>query len=329
MVGERMARVRATTARIAWCVLMVVGLAAPAVAQPQPEEARREALKLAGEAMDLYTAGDFAAALDKFGRADKLTPAPTLKLRVARCLDKLDRMNEAAAAYRAAIATELAPSAPAQHHEARKAAIAELADLLKQIPSVTVIVEGTGADRAAVRLDDKPLARSQVGQKHALDPGPHRFEAVVGKRRARAQALLARGKDERVVLTLPAPEVPDKPPPQVTAEDEGRPFRIAGWSLVGLGGACLSLGSIAGVIVLEREADLVERCPNRQCAPDAHEDAKSFDTWRALSTAGLVIGGVMAATGITLVLVAPGAPETEGEVSLTLVPGGGGVEVAF
>src|SRR5690606_12436568 len=74
-------------------------LASPVGAQSTAD--RLAARKLGGEAMDLFAAGDYATALEKFTQADELVPAPTLKLRIARSLDRLDRMLEAAEMYRA------------------------------------------------------------------------------------------------------------------------------------------------------------------------------------------------------------------------------------
>ncbi|HZO15394.1 MAG TPA: hypothetical protein VFB62_19100, partial [Polyangiaceae bacterium] len=253
-------------------IAMLVALASPSWSAEPTAGERSLALKLAGEAMDLFTAGDYEAALDKFSRADGILPAPTLKLRIARCLDKLDRMLEAADKYREVIAAELGKKAPAQHHEARREAVPELAKLLEQVPTVLVVVEGQGSGEARVLLEGAPLPREAVGEKQPLDPGTYSFEARVGERHVRKVITLKRGEHQRVELVLP--EVPREKTPGTTMppkrEDVGRSVRIVGWTAVGLGGAALSLGSIAGVLVLTREEDLLARCPDRQCPPSEH-----------------------------------------------------------
>jgi hypothetical protein len=193
------------------------------------------------------------------------------------------------------------------------------------VPTVLVVVEGQGSGDARVLLEGAPLPREAVGGKQPLDPGTYGFEARVGDRHVRKVITLKRGEHLRVVLALP--DVPrDEPGPTIPPkrEDTGRSVRIVGYTAVGLGGAALSLGSIAGLLVLMREQDLLERCPDRQCPPSEHDDARTFDTLRFLTTGGLIAGGVLAAAGITMVLLAPNA-----EVSAWIAPWGAGVGGRF
>ncbi|MBW2528042.1 MAG: hypothetical protein JRI23_27925 [Deltaproteobacteria bacterium] len=292
------------------------GLVVEAEAQPVTAKKRWTARKLGGEGMDLFAAGDYGAALEKFAAADELVPAPTLKLRIARCLDKLDRMLEAAATYRSVIETELDRRAPAVHRKARKDAVPELAALREQIPTVRVIVKGPGAETAAVTIDGESLPADALGKKHELDPGTYVIEAerlddgAVEKR----QIVLSREQHEEVILRLPSDKTPGptRTPEVALADDDGAAWRLAGWIAVGVGGAALSVGSAVGVVVLVEEQDLLERCADRQCPPDAHDDAEQFDTLRIVSTVGLVAGGVGVAAGVTMLLLAPGG---EGEGS--------------
>jgi hypothetical protein len=288
-------------------VTLVLATAVPAAAQDK----RSQALELAGEAMDLVDAGDFRAALGKFEQADGLVPAPTLKLEMARCLDRLDRLLDAAAKYREVIATELTSKSPAPHHEARKAAVKELQALLEQIPTLTVTVLGAGADDAGVRLGERTLEKSELGQKLSLDPGSYVVEAVAGERRDDEAVTLGRREHKQVALELEAPEV--EPVEPVPVEADGGGLRAAGWVSIALGGAALSVGSILGVVVLTEESGLLERCPERQCPPEAHDDARAFDRMRIGSTAALIVGGAGVAVGIVVLLAAPSA---QGDVAI-------------
>jgi hypothetical protein len=271
---------------------------------------RAAARKLAGAAMDLLTAGDFEAALAKFTEADRRVPAPTLRLRMARCLDKLDRMKEAAETYREVIAYELKAGAPAVHRAARKEAVPELAALLEQVPSVTVMVDGPGSGEAAVAVNGEALDWA-VGEDHELDPGHYAFRAEQAGRVATEEIALARGEHLTVVLKLPEPEALPVAPTPAPEEEGGAAMATAGWVAVGFGGLGLTLGIVTGAMVLSQEADLEARCPDRQCPPEAHDDAEGFDTLRTTSTIGFVIGGVGLATGVTLLLLGAGDDEAE------------------
>jgi hypothetical protein len=292
---------------VALVVASTLWTAAALGAEPTKAD-RAAARQLAGEAMDLLTAGDFEAALAKFTEADQRVPAPTLRLRMARCLDKLDRMKEAAERYREVIAYELKAGAPGVHREARKEAVPELAALLEQVPSVTVMVDGPGSSEATVAVNGEALDWG-VGEDHELDPGHYAFRAEQAGRVATEEIDLARGEHLTVVLKLPElAAVPVAPTPTPAPED-GAAMTTAGWVAVGVGGLGLTLGIVTGAMVLSREADLEARCPDRQCPPEAHDDAEVFDALRTTSTIGFVIGGVGLATGVTLLLLAPGDDE--------------------
>ncbi len=308
--------------------LLLLTVAASSAARPKSYN-RFKARKIAGEAMDLYEAGDFAAALSKFIKADDLYPTTTLKLRVARCLDKLDRMREAAEKYREVIAIELKPWAPKAHKRARKKAIPELSTLLEQTPAITVIITGPGSEAATLNMEGAPLPTELLGKKQQMDPGIYLFKATAGERTVSKRVALKRGKHKRVALKLPPETVDEVPAPAVSPA-----MKIAGWTAVGVGGAGLIIGVIAGAVVLNEESDLLERCgEDRTCPPQVHDDARSFDTARNVSTAGFVIAAAGAVAGTTLLLLAPGdGPENqpdEAHVRPFFWPGGAGISGSF
>jgi len=295
--------------------------APPAAAQTSSE--RTSARRLAGEGLDLMKAGDYEAALDKFQRADELVPAPTLKIRVARCLAELDRMREAADVYRDIIATELKPWAPAPHRKARKEAVPELSSLLEQLPSVLVTVEGPGADEAEVTMAGTPLPPEVLAERQTLDPGVYVFTAAVGERKVREELELERGKKMRVTLVLPPIET-DEPggggPGGSVEAVNAEPYLIGSYVAFGIGGAALIAGAATGGVVLSQRGDLEDRCPNG-CLPAEHDDAQAFNDMRIASTALFVVAGVGAAVGTVLFLLAPdeAAPEDPPEAGTIVI----------
>jgi hypothetical protein len=307
-------------ARCLALAVALTALATPALADPTSEK-RSQALELAGEAMDLVDAGDYKAALGKFEQADAIVSAPTIKLEMARCLDKLDRLQEAAAKYREVIATNLTPKSPVPHQEARKAAVKELQALLEVVPTLTVTVVGAGAEEARVTLGARTIRPEEIGEAISLDPGSYVVEATSGERRAHRAFKAERGDDRQIVLELPERAAP-LPAPVASDDGGGATLRTVGWVGVGVGGAVLSIGSILGVVVVTEEGDLLDRCPERQCPPEAHDDARSFDQLRVASTATLVSGGVVAAVGVLLVVLAPSGAGDGADTALHLGPDG-------
>lgn len=305
----------------------------PAHAAPSAAD-RAQARKLAGEAMDLYAAGDYPAAYEKFAAADELVPAPTLELRMARSLDKMDRLQEAATFYRKVIAFELDRFAPKVHRQARKQAVPELAALLEQVPKVVVTVEGPEASEAEVTMGGEAFPRESLGEEIPLDPGVYRFEARQGERVVSETVDLARGTTERVALALPMlpePDEQDQPPTPMSDERATDPMVIAGWTAIGVGGLGLIVGGATGIAMLAKEGGLEDRCPDRQCPPSEHDAARAFDRLRVTTTVGLIVAGVGGAAGATLLLLAPGLGEEGDAVAVTpfVSPLGGGVVGTF
>jgi len=311
-----------------WLVFVLVLFGAVTSVCAQTRQDRTKARKLAGEALDLYNAGDYEAALVKFDAADELVTAPTLKLRVARCLDKLDRMIEAKRKYREVIEVQLKRWAPPVHRTAQKQATKELKQLLAEIPSVTIAVRGVGSADAVVELDGRVLTPQELLEKRPVDPGRHIFEARVDDREVSENIEVLRGEDKRVVLTVPDPP-PALPPPDRTGP---LVWQVAGWTSVGVGVVGVVMGTVAGVMVLDQDEELSQQCPNRQCPRSIEADVSTFDTLRTVSTAGFIMGGVGLALGTTLLLLAPPdplPPDASVAVSPWVAPTGVGLRGRF
>ena len=304
-------------------LVVVLSAACPSWAQaapPRPARVsfgqRRQALKLAGEALDLYKANDYERALEKFREADALLPAPTLKIRIARCLDKLDRLAEAIETYRTIIAAELPAFAPAKHRQAREDAVDELAALLPQQPSMSVTVQGDGAADSHVTIDGEAWDDSQLTAGRKFDPGRYLVAARTDKtggdktggdkpRMARKPVPLKRGEHLNVVLTLPAAATNHHviPPPAVAGAT------TAGWVLLGVGGAALVASAVTGGLAAQREAELAPKCPNRVCGAPFFDDARALDRLRYSSTTTLIAGGALLVSGIIVLAATAGGDD--------------------
>src|SRR5690606_32952380 len=103
---------------------------------------------------------------------------------------------------------------------------------------------------------------------------------------------------------------------------------VAGWVLVGVGGASLVAGGVTGGLALAGASDLESRCPDRRCTI---ADQSDYDTNVALgwtSTITLAVGGALVATG-GLLLILDAGDEEEGMQALRLGPTGGSFTYRF
>ncbi len=289
--------------------------AAPAVAQPVDDQLRATARALADEGMSFFEKKQYADALDRFDRAAAIIQAPTITLHAARSLDKLGRLIEAAERYRTCINTTLDANAPPAFVGAQDAARTELQTLTPRIPSVEVVVNGPGADQAAVTLDGKPIPKALVGVKMLVNPGDHKIGATTETHTDLEEVTVTEKQASRVVLELePKVDGNDTPPPQ-TDKPVSQPWstkKRAGVGLLAAGGALGIVGIATGISAINKEPKLEEYCPaelaeqNKPCPLTTEEKpvyTKLYDEYSALrvvSSVGLVLGGAAIVTGVVL-----------------------------
>jgi hypothetical protein len=303
-------------------------------ASGEHEFSQAAARRIGQEAEKLYEAGDYAAALEKFNAAYAVLPTATFGLYAARCLVKVDRLVEASERYLEVTRLELARNAPKAMLKAQVDAAAEREKLLPTIPSLEILLEGARGGGVDVTVDAKPLLPGLLGDKRRVNPGRHRIEAKRGDATVRKEITLAAGESARVVLELPALSAP--PTPRVPL------MRKVGWGAIGVAGAGVVVGGIAGAVAFAKEQSLLKTCPNYLCQSSADlARAGSYDAARAASTVGFVVGGAALAAGVTLLLVSPKveyidanghvvpAPKDSARIGPFVGPGGGGLQGAF
>lgn len=293
-------------------------------AQDSSDRERAATRQLGIDGLKLYQAGDYAAALEQFQRAHELVGLTTSGLWTARCLAKLGRLVEAAERYLEVTRMTLPADARPKHVDAQREARQEREELLPRIPKVTLRVLGPN-ETVVAQLDGKAVPSALLGVSQPVDPGSHHFEAAAGQAQAEERFSVAVGDERDVVLRLhlasgapltgsPPPKGGSAPPPPPTDHDGAgadggsagpNAQGTIGWIAVGLGGAGVILGAITGGLAADKHSSLSDHCPDGRCAPEWHDDVDAYDTLRPISSVGLIAGGVLLATGLTLVLTAP------------------------
>jgi hypothetical protein len=310
--------------------LLSAGHAAPARAQGGESDSgaspsggqdanRAAARELGKEALAAYKAADYRTAHDKFRRAHQLVRLTTTGLFTARSLEKLGRLVEASELYLEVTRMTVADDAPAQHRSAIDEARTGRDALLPRIPKLTISVErsadGTfAAEEVSVTLDGEPLPAALLGVKRPTDPGKHTVVATISDTEKHAAVTLAEGQDERVVLKLDSGQKSDArtqqsqsqpPTPEPGADSGTHAMTILGWVAVGVGGAGLIVGAVGTGLAASKKGELDDGCVDNKCLPPLHDDVDSYQTLRIMSSVGFIAGGVLAVTGIVLIIAAP------------------------
>jgi hypothetical protein len=303
---------------------------------------RATARTLAQQGQDALERKDYTTAADRFARAESIVHVPTLALGLARAQVGLFKWVSAVELYNKILHEGMPAGAPAAIVKAHKDARAELDALEPRLPAV--IIQLKGAPAATITVDGTQVPSAALGVNRPVDPGPHVIRAEApGFATLEINVSLAERKIETVVLELKPskegpkvegppvvkpPATPIKPPvtptPPVTppaTASKGSLRRTIGFASLGVGAAGLVVGAATGGLALSKHGSLAKTCPDGHCrgrVPQA--DIDGYHTVATVSTAGFIAGGVLAATGVVLVITAP-KPKPASEVSIVPVLG--------
>lgn len=324
MPARRASARRPMLARLILTLVAITALAGSAHAQaPGPSDTERAAARDMGEkAVAAYQAGDYEKAYDLFTRAHAIVGLTTTGLYLARCLVKLDRFVEASERYVEIARIALPDDAQPLHVEAKATAQKEREALLPRIPKLRIALDEPDAADVEVTLDGVEVPKALLGVSRPVDPGEHVVAAVRGDIRREERVVLAEGQSRDITLAvkITANREPQPPRPETpNGDDDSDLLQTLGWIAIGVGGAGLVVGAVTGGLAIDKRSSLDKACTDKQCTPEFHPDVDSYQTLRIVSGAGLIAGGVLAAAGIVLLIVAPDAP-TEASVSLRVSP---------
>jgi hypothetical protein len=329
-------------------------VALPAFAQESDAAARATARKLGNAGVDAYNAGDFPAAADKLDKAYKVLQAPSLGLWSARAFVKNGRLVEASERYVEVSRLAIVGGNRQVQEQAKEDAHKEHEALAPRIPSLVVRLEGATPEQVAVSVDGKPLPPELIGESAPANPGAHKVTGVRGDEKTELNVTLAEGSEQVAILRFkpqrrsaapvtaaaagaaagtapgaatptPSTPPPDEAPPKASSSGSIAP--VLGWIGVGLGGATIVAGGITGAMAIEKKADLIESGDCEGGCDESSGRYRNFETLRNVSTICFISGGIVAATGIVLLVLAPSDdPDT---VSFAIGPGHAGVRGSF
>ncbi len=298
---------------------VLAALAAPSMAYAQVGDADRAAARaLAFEANDALESKDYAAAAERFARADALVHAPTLLLGLARADVGLGKLVAAYEAYARIVREGVPPKASPTLARAVDDAKRELAALEPRMPYV--LIEAKGATNPHVELDGVSVPSVALGLKRMVDPGPRIVSATAeGFNRVEVKIEAVEGETKTASLMLvPAPRAVVAPVVSPSPAPATSLRRTIGFVTIGVGGVALIAGAVTGALALGRESELSSVCPDTQCLPGQQTAIDGYNTLRVVAMSTLIGGGVLAATGTILVLT--GRPVPRHEASASILP---------
>jgi hypothetical protein len=297
--------------------LFVLLCASPALAQSDAD--RATARSLAVEAQKALEAKDYATAADKFKRAEDIFHAPTLVLGLARAYAGMGKYVEALESYNKVIREKLGDSASDAFKQAVEDAKQEVGEVEAKVAWVVLEVEGPTSP--TITLDGETLSTATLGVRRAVNPGEHLFAATApGFSPGEERFTMASGQEQTVRITLEPGEGEIDPPRggETTKDDT---LLVVGAVALGVGGAGLILGAITGGLAIGKHGELTDGCDDGLCPAALEDTLDDYRTLGTISTVGFIAGGVLAALGVTLIVVdVTSSPDGSDTVSLELGP---------
>jgi hypothetical protein len=303
-------------------------------AKEPPAGDAQSAIVLAKEAKDHYDRGEWKTALDLFVAAEGRAHSPVLLLYVARCRRNLGELVAAREQYRSVANAALAADAPAPFRTAKEDAAADLRALEGRIPLLT-IDRSALPPAAVIDVDGRVLTPGELGSATPVDPGLRIVRATLdGKELTRGEVTMVEGTPTTLRLTPPAPQPIDRAtgprpiekPITPEANEPSVVFDVVGVIALSLGAGGLGAGIGMRVAAFDIIEDVRARCDAGVCLPEDEAEVERAVDLETFSTVAFVAGGVLAATGITFLIV--GATNRSG-VALSVSPTALSVQTRF
>ncbi len=301
-----------------WLLTAALAPAPPVIAQGASAEDK--AAELARQALSLFEQGRWAEAVLAFDKAGQSAKSPVFDLYAARALRNASKLVEAEARFKLAANAELDASAPEPFVKARADAQQELAQLAPRIPKLRFAPSRPLLD-AEVTVDGKKVDPSGAV---AVNPGRHKvIVREQGKQVLEREVETSDGGGAIEIAFDPgsASASVTKPSASLDSPRAGSEGSLLPGALV-LGGGIASLvaGGVTGGLALSLKNDLEESCPGGNCPESSREDLDSANRLATASTATFIIGGILAAGGVTLLILRPGGDSGEPAPSVSLAP---------
>ena len=310
---------------------------------------RAGARAAANQGADAFDQGKWADAVELFSRAEALVHSPIHLSYIARAQLKQGHWVEAYEVFNRISREQPEPPVSKPVANAIEDAKKQLATLDAQLPYVTVNLKGVDASGATTTMDGVTLPPALLGVPHPVNPGVHKFRASSAAQASKEVTLdLKPSARQTVELVLTASQAAVPPPvPLATAPaSNGSPaptpasteqqsvvlppepssdksssantMRIGGYVALGVGVVGVGLGTVFLLSASSKQKqadDAFQACGGKACPAADRTKVDGLDSdaasGKTLALTSFLIGGIGAATGVTLLVLSGKGSNTE------------------
>jgi hypothetical protein len=289
----RIRHVAATILAASLLTTAAVTTVSDAAAQTQltEKERKKKAVQAYKAGQKQFKTGDYAAALPHYREADDAYPGAAPKHKIAVCLDKLGRIEEAVAAYEGFIAFN-----PGEKYADRiTSSQARIDELRAQLPATVMLeIEPPGV-AASVTLDGQAAAGTEL----QMTAGDHEIVVSAPDHESYTEKVTVSGGEKRTLSVMLKPTGGAvAPPPDVgggeedTGDDAGGGLKIAGYVLLGAGVVSAGVATVFGVQALGAANDF-DDTPTNALADRAEDKGLVADILYGVGGAAVIGGAVL------------------------------------
>lgn len=279
-----------------------------------PVHADDTAERLFQEGLDDMLAGKYDTGCPALAESYRLDPLPGALFTLAECEAKWGKLATALAHYRDYLSRVQGMSRAGQAKQRQRVGVAEaqVEALERQAPRLVLRLVEAPPPGTVVRRDGKRVPLSQLGLPILVDPGKHDLEVAVEGRPEVWTVTIEVESGARAQVNLQLPEEGAADDASSGTGQAWEPY--LGWGLVGLGGAGVLVGTVAGGITVGHASTVDEECAGNLCrSQEGLDAADAATTTGAVSTVGFVVGGAALAAGVLVLLLLPEDEEGEGD----------------
>lgn len=269
---------------------------------PSKEERAAKAKQLFEQGKELFDDDQFVEAATAFRQANALRPNWKILYNIGQSEAAAKRYGMAVEAFQQYLVLG-GDDVPFERHN-------QLLDEIERLRLILGAVTVKAPNGLIVRIDEIQRGTTPLAGPILVTSGiDHRVTIHNGNKEVYSAIVRLNGEESRTVsFAKPSEEEEMLASSSGTtipsvADKKGKKLKIAGITLLGVGAAGLIAGAATGGLALSLDDDIQPHCEPDGCPAEYQDDSERVDNL-ALSTDILLIsGGIIAATGATLLVV--------------------------
>lgn len=297
-------------------LLAALAFSPVAHAQDEPNAGDVAAARALGqEGVRLADSGNCTEAINKLERSEKMFHAPTTLARLGECQVLAGKLVEGTENLNRVVRESLPATAPLAFAQAQERAKKILTVAKPKIAKLKIAVAAPADAQFSVKVDGETVPHANLNTNRPIDPGEHLVEvSAPGYRSASARVNLGEGSVDSVALTLEVDPNAVKSTPRTAptarsqseivppGADPAPKSRAPAYLTLGLGAAGIGVGTVFGVLAMNKKDDLANNCANKVCSSEQQSTIDSGKSLATISTIGFGVGVVGLGVGTYLLL---------------------------